>query len=325
MTQPSSGSTPPGAPRCYRHGDRETGISCQRCARPICPDCMNSASVGFQCPDCVREGHRSTRQHQGRFGGARSANPMLTSQVLVGINVAVWLAVMVTGGAASRLLDTLMLTPLGRCVSSIDPDYWFPNAGRDVCVGEGSWVQGFATGALWQPLTSAFTHYEIWHIGFNMLALWFLGPQVEALLGRMRFLAVYLGSALVGSLVVLWLSDAQGSSLGASGAIWGLMGALLVLALRAKSDVRGLLVWIGLNVVMSFTIPDISWQAHFGGLLGGALLTAAFVFTSPRPASPGAVRDLATYRRRDLVQWVGVAAVLAVVVALSAVRALSLA
>jgi membrane associated rhomboid family serine protease len=311
MNHSDPGAPATGVPICYRHPGRETWIRCQRCERPICPDCMNEASVGFQCPDCVREGHRTTRQIQGRYGGAPSTNPALTTMVLIGINVVVWLAVNLTGRYGSRLLELLQLSSSGRCASDEAPGSWYPQAGEQVCgiIDDGRWIDGFATGAWWQPLTSAFTHVEVWHLGMNMLVLWFLGPQIEALLGRARFLALYLLSALGGSVAVLWLSGPSVTTVGASGAIWGLLGALLILAWRTGSDVRGVLVWIGINAAIPLVVPNISWQAHLGGLVVGAVLTAAMVF-APR-------------EQRSLVQWGAVGATSLVLLAACVARVLA--
>jgi membrane associated rhomboid family serine protease len=260
-------------PVCYRHPDRETWIRCQRCDRPICPDCMNSAAVGFQCPSCIREGARGTRSGRLPYGGSPSANPALTSIGLIVLNLAVWVAVMADGGTASALVDRLALLPA---------DSWklAPDGTRQV-------VEGVAGGAWWQLVTSVFSHVEVWHVGFNMLALYFLGPQLEMVLGRARFLAVYLLSGLAGSTAVMWLSSAHGQTLGASGAIFGLMGALLVVGLKVGANVQQLVFWIGLNVVFTITGSSfISWQGHFGGLVGGALL-AALVVLAPRKGRAG--------------------------------------
>lgn len=317
MSHPAEDQTAHGAPTCYRHPDRETWIRCQRCDRPICPDCMNDAAVGFQCASCVKEGHRDTRQLQGRFGGARAANPAATSMVLIGINVAVWLAINLTGRAGSSLLGWLQLAPQGRCVSASTPDGWYPGVGEVICPAvngsDGVWREGFLTGAWWQPLTSAFTHLEVWHLAMNMLVLWFLGPQIEAALGRTRFLAVYLLAALGGSVAVLWWSPAYGSTVGASGAIWGLLGALLVLALKVRRDtgtdngaVRSVLTWIGINVVFSFAVGGISWQAHFGGLIAGIVATAAIV--------------LAPRENRSAIQWITLGIMTVAIAGLLALR-----
>jgi membrane associated rhomboid family serine protease len=135
-----------------------------------------------------------------------------------------------------------------------------------------------ANGAVWQLLTSAFTHVDLWHIGFNMEALWVLGPQLEAVLGRTRFLAVYFLSALSGSVLVYWLTGVSTPTIGASGALFGLMGALLVVVYKVHGDVRQILMWIGLNFVITFLVPFISWQGHLGGFVGGLVVAAAFVY-----------------------------------------------
>ena len=246
---------------------------------------MRDAAVGFQCPQCVAEGAKSTRSGRTAYGGLRSANPALTSIVLIAISVAVWLALVSTGGQRSRILQYLMLHPTGFCASRSSPGAAYGVDSATGCVartgGDGVWISGVSDGAYWQLLSSAFTHLEPWHIGFNMLALWFLGPQLELAVGRTRFLALYLISALAGSTLVYWLADPQSSTLGASGAIFGLMGALLVLAVKVKGDVRGILTWVGLNAVFTFVFPNISWQGHLGGFLGGVAI-AAFLVYSPR-------------------------------------------
>lgn len=308
-------SDPSGAPvpTCYRHPDRETYISCQRCGRPICPDCMNSAAVGFQCPDCVKQGAKETRQGKTAYGGARSGNPALTSIVLVAMNAAVWLFVVLTGGAKSVWADRLSLIPRGQCESAARPDLTYTDAVQQAqCIaftrGDGNWVHGVAEGAWYQVLTSAFTHVEIWHIGFNMLALWILGPQLEMLLGRTRFLAVYLGSALTGAGFVMWFAATNSYTMGASGAIFGLMGALLVVAYKVGGDVRQLLMWIGINFVITVVGRGfISWQGHLGGFLGGLALAAILVY-APR-------------ERRTAVQAAGVGGLLVFTLAAIALRA----
>lgn len=305
-----AGSVPDAPPTCYRHTDRETWIRCQRCSRPICPDCMNSASVGFQCPTCVKEGARTTRQARTPYGGARVDDPRLTSYVLIGINVVVWLLIVGTGGRASRLVDYLSLLPAGRCTAPGGAGF-FPNATQGLCDAAGrDWVHGVSDGAWWQIVTSVFTHVEPLHIGFNMLALYFLGPMLETVLGRTRFLALYLVSGIAGSAAVMLLSEPQGQTLGASGAIFGLMGALAVVALKVRGQVQSVLMWIGLNLVFTFTVSGISWQGHIGGLLGGAVLGAAMVY-APRT-------------RRAPVQWAATGLVLGAALVLIAARILAL-
>lgn len=267
MTEPEAGPVA-AAPVCYRHPERETWIRCQRCERPICPDCMNSASVGFQCPNCVKEGARTTRTGKLPYGGAHSANPALSSIGLIVVNIAVWLAISADGGNGSGLVDRLALLPQTTLFGNQD--------------GSTTLVEGVSGGAYWQLATSVFSHVAVWHIAFNMMALYFLGPQLELILGRVRFLAVYLLSGLAGSTAVLWLSSAHSQTLGASGAIFGLMGALLVVALKVRGNVQQLMYWIGLNVAFTVLASSfISWQGHFGGLAGGALLAALIVY-APR-------------------------------------------
>ncbi len=127
---------------------------------------------------------------------------------------------------------------------------------------------GVADGAVWELLTSMFTHVAVLHVGFNMLALYFLGPQLEMVLGRARFLAVYLLSGLAGGVMVLWLAGPYTSVIGASGSIFGLLGALVVVFVRRRLPLNGLMFWIGLNAVFTLIGPNISWQAHLGGFLG---------------------------------------------------------
>ena len=268
-----------GVPTCYRHPGRESHIRCQRCNRPICPDCMRDAAVGFQCPDCVAEGRHTTRSGRTAYGGLRPTNAGLTSMVLIGINAAVWLAIVATGGSSSRLLDWLALRPNGLCL--------VPQGGVDVpqaaCEGRGVWLPGVADGAYWQLLTSAFTHVQLLHIGFNMLALYILGPQLELAIGRIRFLALYLLSALSGSLLVYWAAPEYQPTVGAPGAIFGLMGALLVVSFKLRVNVQSILVWIGINFLLTVSLSNISWQGHLGGFVGGLLVATVLVYAPRGP------------------------------------------
>ena len=150
-------------------------------------------------------------------------------------------------------------------------------------------------------MTNGFAHVEVWHIGFNMVALWFLGPQLEAVLGRTRFLALYFISLLAGSALVYWLAPEGSATLGASGAIFGLLGALLVVAYKVGGDVRGLMVWLGLSVVITFVFHNVSWQGHLGGFVGGFLVGAVLVY-APR-------------ERRTAIQVAGLSAISVLVIA----------
>jgi len=239
---------------------------------------MRDAAVGFQCPECVAEGKKSTRSGRTAYGGLRPTNASVTSGVLIGINVAVWLAILASGGSGSRLVSLLGLRPSGLC--EIGNQYRL--APEALCTGSGgSWLPGVADGAWWQVVTSGFTHVTITHIAFNMLALWMIGPQLELVLGRVRFVALYLVSLLAGSAVVMWASGEYQLTLGASGAIYGLFGALLIVARRVGGDMRALWGLIAVNVLITFAVPNISWQGHLGGFVGGVVATCILVY-APR-------------------------------------------
>jgi membrane associated rhomboid family serine protease len=161
-------------------------------------------------------------------------------------------------------------------------------------------VTGVSDGAYWQLVTSMFTHVQVWHIVFNMMALYLLGPQLEQVLGRLRFAAVYLLAGLVGSATVYWLAAEWSTTLGASGAIFGLMGALLVLAHKVGGNVQGLLTLLAVNGVITVVGAQfISWQGHLGGLVGGLMLGAVMVY-APR-------------KRRGMVQIIGCGLVAALI------------
>lgn len=276
MSQPPTPET--GVPTCYRHPGRESYIRCQRCDRTICPDCMRDASVGFQCPDCVAEGQKATRSGRTAYGGLRPTNASITSGVLIALNVGVWLSILLTGGRSSRLVDLLGLRPDGLCLFG-DGGY---DIGRAVCSAEGGdWLPGVAEGAYWQLLSSGFTHVTVFHIAFNMFALWVIGPQLEMALGRVRFLALYLLSLLTGAAVVMWAGAEYQLTVGASGAIYGLFGALIVVARRVGGDMRSLWALIAVNVFITFAVPNISWQGHLGGFVGGLLVAGVLVY-APR-------------------------------------------
>jgi len=300
----SQAPTPePGVPVCYRHPGRESHIRCQRCDRPICPDCMRDASVGFQCPDCVAEGARSTRRARTTYGGTPRADATATSIGLIAVNAGVWLAIMLTGGSGSRLVDLLALRPNGLCVTQQGGF----EVTEDRCLLVGDWLPGFVDGAWWQVLTSGFAHVQLLHIGFNMLALWILGPQLERLFGRTRFLALYLLSLLAGSVVVLWAAPEYQATLGASGAIYGLFAALVVCVRKVGGDLRQLGALIAVNLLITFTVPNISWQGHLGGFAGGLAVAALLVYA---PRGP----------RRSAYQLVGLVLIGVVLLAAMALR-----
>jgi membrane associated rhomboid family serine protease len=267
MTDPQGGPVA-AAPVCYRHPDRETWIRCQRCERPICPDCMKSAAVGFQCPNCIKEGSRTVRQAKLPYGGIRVSNPTLISTILIGINIAVWLAITADGGGDSTVASKLAIVP---------------NWTVRVLAGgnSGEVVDGVAHGAFWQVVTSTFTHVQVFHIVLNMIALYMFGPALEQILGRLRFLTLYLVSGITGSAGVMLFSNSHGMTVGASGAIFGLLGAMAVIALKSGGDVQGLMSLLAINLLITFTVPMISWQGHIGGLVGGSLVALGMVY-APR-------------------------------------------
>jgi len=211
---------------------------------------MRDASVGFQCPECVRDGNRGGRQPR-RF--TPRAGTAYVTWTLVAVNVLVFLVQL----ADRTLIERFALVP-----------FW---------VAEGQW---------WRLITSAFLHAQgggiPLHILFNMWALIVLGPQLEQALGRVRFAAIYFLSALAGSTLVMWVSGMGEGTIGASGAIFGLFGATFVVARRLRLNTTWLVVIIALNLVMTFTISGISWGAHVGGLLAGAGLCAAYVYAPVR-------------------------------------------
>ena len=267
---------------------------------------MIPAAVGFQCPDCVGDGMRTTRQNQGPYGGIRAKNPSQTAVVLIVINVLVWGL-----GQLNRQITTLLsLTPYGRCMAG--EDMWYPGAGQPECAGipDAFWSIGVATGGFWQLLTSGFAHADLMHLGFNMLALWFIAPSLERVLGRGRLLAIYLLSILSGSTLALWFMHPQTDGLGASGGIFGLLAAFLLVAWRLRGNVRTVLIWLSANLVFTFLGPfvgmSISWEGHIGGLVGGAAAAAVIIF--------------APKLKRERYQLIGLVGIALLCVALIALR-----
>ena len=235
---------------CYRHPSRETGVSCANCGRPICPDCMTTTPVGMRCPECSRQ---TTPVKTLRNTSSR---PEVTL-ALIAINVVAFLA---EGSFSISSSPTSSIYEKGFLIGS------FP----------GSSTLGVAHGEYWRLVTSGFLHENLLHIGFNMYILYILGSMLEPALGRLRFGVIYGVSLLTGSLGALLVTP-HAATVGASGAVFGIMGAAAV-EMRARqipvmqSGVGGLIL---INLVISFTLPGISWGGHIGGLIGGAL--AAFI------------------------------------------------
>ncbi|MFL6159998.1 MAG: rhomboid family intramembrane serine protease [Marmoricola sp.] len=260
---------------------------------------MNSAAVGFQCPSCLKEGAKSVRTARLPYGGVRVANATLVTLVLIGLNVAVWLLIQADGGSSSKIVDKLALIPD------------FTVSSSDGTVNGAHLASGVAHGSWWQVVTSAFTHVTLIHVALNMIALYFLGPPLEQVLGRLRFITLYGVSALTGSASVMLFANQYGATVGASGAIFGLFGALAIVTLKVGGDFRNVLMLIGLNLAFTFTVPGISWQGHLGGLLGGTLVAVGMVY--------------APKERRAWVQFGVAGLVLVVALALIVVRAHALA
>ncbi|HVP76166.1 MAG TPA: rhomboid family intramembrane serine protease [Gaiellaceae bacterium] len=241
-------------PTCYRHPDRETGLSCSECGRPICTECMTVAPVGLRCPDHAG-GARKTRARlapapivraQHRMGGTTA----LVTKALIAINVAIYLIGAVQGDGLNN--------PGGPIYAKLWLDAYD--------VHNGGW---------WRLITTAFLHASVIHIGFNMLALWWIGAPVEQYLGRARYLALYFVAGLAGSAGALL--QTPGVTVGASGAIFGILGAMLILEWQATGRLGGqAMTLIVINLAIGFAVPGISWGGHVGGLIGGILATLTF-------------------------------------------------
>lgn len=250
-------------PVCVRHPDRETGVRCTRCDRPACPACLREASVGYQCVDCIAEDARSragtrSRPRSSTVPWAAPTGRSVVIPILIAINVAVFVVTVAQAGSLSNNADAPLF------------GQW---ALQPAAVAQGAW---------WQMLTSGFLHIGPLHLAFNMIALWVIGRDLEQVLGRVRFLVVYLVSLLGGSLVVFLFANPMTNTAGASGAVFGLMGGLAVVLMRLRLSPRPALTIIVLNVIISFVVPNISILGHLGGLAFGAALTAAMVYAPTR-------------------------------------------
>lgn len=249
-------------PVCSRHPGRETGVRCSRCDRPACSACLREASVGYQCVDCVGQGTR-TRSRVTRPAWTiqtRPTGPSVVTAALIAINVAIFV---ITVAQAGSLSD---------------------NATAPLFEQWGLWPAAVSNGAWWRLFTSGFLHFGPIHLAFNMIALWVIGRDLEQVLGRTRYLVVYLVSLLGGSVTVWLLSAPNVLTAGASGAVFGLMGGLAVVLIRMRRSPGPALTIILLNVVISFVVPGISILGHLGGLLFGTAVTAMMLYapTTPR-------------------------------------------
>jgi membrane associated rhomboid family serine protease len=209
---------------------------------------MRQAPVGHQCVECVREGAGTLPKPRGRFGGTQRPGTPVITYGLIGLNTLVFIF-----NIASPRLERLLTL----------------------------WPPAVAEGELYRLATSAFVHYGVIHLLFNMWALYVVGPPLERWLGRWRFGALYALSALGGSVLVYLLSALNANTAGASAAVFGLFGATFVVAKRLHLDVRWVVALIAFNLVFTLTVPGISWQGHVGGLLTGALVAFGYVY-APR-------------------------------------------
>jgi membrane associated rhomboid family serine protease len=236
---------------CYRHPNRETGVSCSECGRGICPDCMVFAPVGIRCPDHAGVAQGASRVTTGVRRAAYEGQGALVTKILIGINVLVFLVNLAQGSTLGQVSG-----------SAFEKGALFIHGGLD----QGEW---------YRLITAAFLHGNLIHIALNMIVLWFVGAPVETAIGRGRFLALYLISGLAGSAGALIFSP-NAVTVGASGAIFGILGAALVLEFQRNYVLGGqALGLIVINLVLTFAVPNISRGGHIGGLIGGALCMLA--------------------------------------------------
>jgi membrane associated rhomboid family serine protease len=247
---------------CYRHPDRETGLSCSECGRPICADCATFAPVGIRCPEHAgaRRGPATRirpRPVRRAPGVALATGRAPITRALVAINVAIYLIGASQGGGLSDPGSSIVRPgSLYRHMVLFGP--WVPHGG---------WFR---------LVTAMFLHENLLHIGFNMVALYLIGGPVEQYLGRARYAGLYFVSGLAGSAGAL-LQTPTTPVLGASGAIFGILGAMMIIEWQVTGRLAGnAMTWIVINLAISFTIPNISWGGHVGGLIGGILITLAY-------------------------------------------------
>jgi membrane associated rhomboid family serine protease len=248
---------------CYRHPDRETGLSCSDCGRPICADCATFAPVGIRCPDHagVRRGPTTRLKPppvRRASGIALATGEAPITKALIAINVAIYLITVVQGQGLSSPGGSLYI-------------HWL--------------LQGqlVANGGWYRLVTSMFLHGFLLHIVFNMVALWFIGRPVEQYLGTARYIGLYFVSGLAGAAGAL-LQSPLVPTVGASGAIFGILGSMMILEWQVTGRLAGqAMTWIAINFVIDFFYrSSISWGGHLGGLIGGILVTLAYAHWGDR-------------------------------------------
>jgi membrane associated rhomboid family serine protease len=234
-------------------------VRCARCDRPFCPECLREASVGFHCAECLTGADgRATADVRRTVAGAVQVDRALMVPGLIAVNTAIYLWT----AAQARSAVNNELAPLFQS--------WALN------------IPAIAGGQWWRLFTSGFLHFGPIHLLFNMLALWVIGKDFELVLGRVRFLAVYLIGLLGGSAAAFLFGSPSTQVAGASGAVFGLMGGLVVLLRRMDLSLRPVVTLIVINLVISFVVPNISILGHLGGLVMGAVATAALVHAPTR-------------------------------------------
>jgi len=219
---------------CAWHPETETGLSCQRCERPICAKCLVDASVGFQCPECAKD--KQVTRTLNSF-----ARPVITQIIIV---ACVALFIFSYGANKNEIISNFGLNPI--------------------------LVQYY--GEYYRLITSMFLHVNIMHIAFNMLALWQVGLVLESRLGKFKFAVIYFLSGISGGLLSVYMNEPMAFSVGASGAVFGLFGAYVAISRRLNADANGMLVMIAINLGLGFVVPNIDWHGHVGGLVAGFLL-----------------------------------------------------
>lgn len=252
MTEPGPSYTAPDFTGCYRHPDRLTGITCRRCRRPICGECMTEASVGFQCPKCVGLGRASVRQPKTRFGATLRAGGSPATKVIMGTLAVVWVLDLVTRGLATGML---------------------------------AMSNGYAeSGQLWRLVTSSLTSGQLLGMLMNLLVLWLAGRALEAELGSGRFALLYLTSGFGGATLFFFIAPITAWSIGATSAIIGLLAANMIGKAKTGEDIRpdiGLLVLLVLySVLVGFA--SFGWVTMIGGIIVGALAGAILAYAPQR-------------------------------------------
>jgi membrane associated rhomboid family serine protease len=249
---------------CYRHPDRETGLSCSECDRPICYECMTPAPVGLRCPEHSGkpQGIRKvTAVAERAASGVGSRRTSLVTMILIGVNVGVYLVELALGGSQDGTNNWIYVH------GSLIANAQYQNGA----------LAGVANGEWWRLISAAFLHLGVLHLGVNMLGLFFGGRILELVIGRWRFLLLYLTAGIAGSAGALYVTP-NSITVGASGAIFGVFGALLVLERNGTIRTGGqILMLIVINLLFTFTVSGISIGGHIGGLIAGIIVMVAYL------------------------------------------------